>query len=184
MKNNQLLLEKYLALKCVGVDGFLHAIDGRTCDDVPNILIAKLGEYSVVYYKEHFRDLSKNEHSVREELTYCFDSAINNPNANLVTARIDTGKELDEFAVIVDGSAVSRAWSVRRNHECAEIAVETKEGHRRLGYGKAVIIAWINYQLSIGKMPFYNHRKYNLESKGLAESVGAKVIADVTSLFL
>ena len=185
----------------------LHPTSGHTCDDVEWFMLAKYGGLTQKHYRHELsidviealstaRDALENEElsadqvsaiisrpiaEVREELFYCFVSDESLPVCTWAAFWGNTADTFDTFAVVRNGETVSRAWSVRLNDQAAEIAVETKEGHRRKGYGKQVVCAWIRHQLTLGKVPFYAHRKYNLQSKALAESLGAFMFADVTS---
>lgn len=182
----------------------LDRMDGSTCDDIEQICIAhdvfNDGGYFLFFGnpllsekwdffkngKEFFEsdELAKSiipTIELRRELWYHFP-IVPKIDCPLVTELGDTPATFDTFAILENGEWVSRAWSVRRNEKSAEIAVETKETHRRKGYGSQVVSAWAKSQISKGKIAIYGHRKYNLESKYLAEKVGAVLFADVLSL--
>lgn len=204
---NQLDLCKIkFGLECIQVkDGAINTLercDGSTCDDIERVCIIKtpsdcyftffgdLSVFSLWDFPNRAKELFESDElakstiptvDIRRELWYSFESApkIEFP---LVTELGDTQDTLDTFAVLENGIWVARAWSVRRNDLSAEIAVETREAHRRKGYGGQVVSAWASSQISKGKIGIYGHRKYNLESKYLAEKVGVVLFADVLSL--
>ncbi len=201
------LLKIWLELECIDVDGdLLTRIKGNTCDDIEIVLIAKLVD--IPDYRYFFRHgyISKNFSSldldhcfesdedyvslfsrigikvseIRREITYHFkdEPEVFTPDIGYMG---DTSDTHDTVAILHDGEIVSKAWSVRRNDRAAEIAIETKEGFRRRGYGKQVTAGWVKYILSLGKEAIYSHRKGNLESMALANSVSANQFVEVLS---
>lgn len=191
----------------------LVSVDGDTCDDVELVAVCFLpedGKYRV-YMSAALPDEVSNcimgldpqalfgnsqlvedvlyvragmpKVEIRKEITYRFDNAASGQNTNDVAFLGDTEETLDTFHIVRNGDWVSRAWSVRRNWQAAEIAVETKENYRRMGFGKQVVAAWVKYQLSLGKEAIYSHRTGNLESMYLAQSVGAINFVEITSYY-
>ena len=200
------LFEIKFGLECIQIKQEnpyrLDYIEGSTCDDIEQICIIHDpdGGYFSFFRDTHlvnkfdffgnareFFESDKIAKSIiptielRRELWYFFPLAPKT-DFSLVTEIGDTPDTFDTFAILENGEWVARAWSVRRNEKSSEIAVETKETHRRKGYGSQVVSAWAKSQISKGKIGIYGHRKYNLESKYLAEKVGAVLFADVLSL--
>lgn len=201
-------LSAWFSLECIGISrDILSRIKGNTCDDVEAFLITLDNLGYQCYFRHDFpidlsvkilssdakylfenekytRDIllqnSVNIIEIRREITYCFLDMLQVDIPDIVFLG-DTHETFDTFAILHNGKAVSRAWSIRRNDNAAEIAVETKEKFRRMGYGKQVVLAWAEYILSLGKEAIYSHRKGNLESQALANSVGAKQFVEVLS---
>ena len=169
-------------LKCIGTLGnTLIRIDGNTCDDIEKILNVK---YNNGWEERYFRrgidtTVLTSFDEIRKEITYSFDKV---PEIDIdeVIYLGNTPDTFDTFVIEREGKVVSRAWSVRKNNEAAEIAVETVETHRRQGLGKKVVAAWVKYQLEHNKVPIYNHRA-NHQSQALAESIGAIKFAETVS---
>ncbi|MBN2146398.1 MAG: GNAT family N-acetyltransferase [Anaerolineales bacterium] len=86
----------------------------------------------------------------------------------------------DCFSVYINGVEVSRAWSVRQNDRCAELAVETLPDYRGRGYARQVSAAWGGAVLRQGRVAFYSHRIENRASAALARSLGVTWLADCT----
>lgn len=198
------LIAVKFGLECIGIkNSILSRVGGSTCDDIEKLCIMKTNEGYKVYGtfdlflagelnkplfppEEFIRMFGSDEYArekvptpdLRRELWYHLDKGI---VAGEVVALGDTEETLDTFAILEGGSWVARAWSVRRNDVSAEVAVETKETHRRRGLGSKVVLAWAFHQILKGKTPIYAHRKYNLESKYLAEKIGCILFADVLS---
>lgn len=196
------LLEIKFKLECISMNKDtleLYRTDGSTCDDIEKAFFAKCsdGKLYSLYEDRYIQGHSPSEVfesdelaeklfagcvELRRELWYFFERT---PPylSNLVIGIGDTPDTLDTFIIPDDdGGWKARAWSVRRNEESAEIAVETKEEHRRKGFGTQVVSAWVTSQIERGKIGIYAHRKYNLESKHLAEKVGATLFADILSI--
>lgn len=200
MMNAEKLFQIKMGLECIGIDGNkLYRIDGNTCDDIERVCIANMnGSYSfffgdlsmessmpnvaprVFYENDEVSKMLIQTVEFRRELWYYFPEPIKRPFPDVVFLG-DTDETLDTFHIPDRDSWAARAWSVRRKDDSAEISVETREEHRRKGYGKQVVSAWANYQISLGKIPIYAHRTFNLESKYLAETLGAVLFADVVS---
>lgn len=200
------LFEIKFGLECIQIKKEkpyrLDFLEGSTCDDIEQVCIIHDpdGGYFSFFRDPHLvnkwdffgngkeifesDEIAKNiipTIELRRELWYFFP-LVPKLEFPLVTEIGDTPDTFDTFAILENGEWVSRAWSVRRNEKSAEIAVETKETHRRKGYGSQVVSAWAKSQISKGKTGIYGHRKYNLESKYLAEKVGAVLFGDVLSL--
>lgn len=194
------LLRAWLRLECIeiGPDDRLRRIEGVTCDDLERILAVKSGDEHHVYLREgdppeaiDARSMFVNAEKwaaqygiteIRREKTYRILGLpdIKTPD---VTALGDTPENFDVFSVMRDGQAVSSAWSVRRNADAAEIAVETLEPYRRRGYGKQVVAAWVRHQVAQEKIAIYSHRTGNLESEALARSCAAVLFAETVSYY-
>lgn len=67
---------------------------------------------------------------------------------------------------------VSTAYTMSNSIYAWEIAVWTREGHRRRGYGKAVVAAAVEATFASGKLPLYSASWKNAASRQLAESLG------------
>jgi putative hydrolase of the HAD superfamily len=79
----------------------------------------------------------------------------------------------NHFEIYDDRKPVSRAWSIRENACCAEVAVETISAYRRRGFARQVTAAWVHAIIQQGKTPFYSHLESNKASRLLARSLGA-----------
>lgn len=204
-------VETQLRLECIGVDesGRLSRVPGSTCDDIEYVLIYKdvaTRETMVLFNSELsagqvllLRQVSPNDidtmvsklhvsldlpkrDDIRRERWYYFPKI---PSASVkgVEPVHDSEDCFDLAAVREEGAIISRAWSVRRNEEAAECAVETIEGKRRSGLAKKVVTAWVAQQFLLARLPMYNHRLGNLESETLAKSLGAVCYAEITSIY-
>lgn len=205
------LLFTWLGLECIGLtpDDRLIRVDGVTCDDTERVLVvwwASSGHCRRYYrhdmpvdgiarFEQHvpvddfaggnmahafYGSFGSEPTEIRQEVSYSWSNPIAIPTRDVVSLTGGTA-QFDEFVAIITSAEVARAWSVRRNAGAAEIAVETHEAYRRRGYGKQVAAAWVNYQLSQGKIPIYSHRKGNLESAALARSLGAEQFCEIVS---
>lgn len=178
------LLRVWLELECIGIENDrLIRIGGSVCDDVEQVLDARFssGEHKMYFRSDVDPGAIPPSNEVRQEITYYYQSIKPFLPDPWLVYRGDNADYLDEYAISYDGITQSRAWSVRRNERAAEIAVETYEGWRRKGYGRQVVLAWVEYQLHHGKIPIYSHRKGNLESEALAKSTGAIRFVEVVS---
>lgn len=173
----------------------------QTPDDIEDFLVVDIGEKFVSIYtrtpsqiqvpwddipsqyalKEYIEQGEYSE--IRREKNYWFPKPFEFTPMPELAVLGDTDKEFDVCAVNIDDEQVAAAWSVRRNDKAAEVAVETKEGFRRRGYGKMVVMAWVNGRLREGKVPLYTHRTGNLESQALAESLGAVKYSSIVSYY-
>lgn len=86
----------------------------------------------------------------------------------------DVVKQGEAYVVMVEGEAVSWAWTQDRSVQAAELAVETREEYRRRGYGRQVASAWAAGVIGEGKVGFYSHLVGNEASEGLARSLGVE----------
>lgn len=82
-----------------------------------------------------------------------------------------------DLVVVREGKVVSRAWTVRENHWCAEGAVETSAELRRRGLGSQVLSAWARHMIASGRAAFYSFKRENEASKALARKLGVHPFA-------
>lgn len=80
--------------------------------------------------------------------------------------------EMNQFVVVVDDVIAATAWISEVQAGGANIIVHTDENHRRMGYGRQVVGACINWCLSNGLVPIYLVEESNVASVALAESLG------------
>jgi predicted GNAT family acetyltransferase len=59
------------------------------------------------------------------------------------------------------------------------VAVETRPGYRRRGYGRQVTTAWAAWQVRQDRIAFYSHLHNNGASRALAHSMGVMHILDI-----
>jgi len=188
--NNMDLIRKFLNLKCIAIDDndWLYRIDGRTCDDIEDLLIISingdmtdpwtLGNKALADDKAHFRE-------IRNESWYYYKSIPNYSSGLLasIIENINDGHEIDEYLLMLNGWPTSRAWSIRTNEESSEAAVETKPEYRQMGHAKAVLYSWIEKQFAFNKTAYYCCRS-NYQSQKLAQSLNAILICNVVSCFI
>jgi GNAT superfamily N-acetyltransferase len=91
----------------------------------------------------------------------------------------DVLQDGESFVIVVDDEIVSRASSARSNAQAAEVAVETRPGYRRRGYGRQVTTAWAAWQVRQDRIAFYSHLHNNDASRALAHSMGVMHILDI-----
>lgn len=83
------------------------------------------------------------------------------------------------FGIIADGAVISSCTSVRENSQAAEAYVVTAEDYQRKGYAKRVTRAWLYHIEQQGKLAFYSHKRDNVASQNLAESLGLQWVYDI-----
>jgi GNAT acetyltransferase-like protein len=205
------MLFYWFELECIGFDNYerLVRIIGNTCDDIEHAVIVKFSSCPSKIYLRHdmsnhsfiseinYLDIDRafDDHTIvldllskygidvveiRREMSYYFDRK---PSINTsdVVWRGDTQSFYDEASILSGNKVISRAWSVRRNMNSAEIAVETDEKHRRKNLAKRVVSSWVSHQIDNGKVPIYSHRSGNVESQKLVTSCGGIKFAEVIS---
>lgn len=92
----------------------------------------------------------------------------------------DVVKQGAAYVVLVEGEAVSRAWTQDESARAAELAVETRGEYRRYGYARQVVSAWAAGVIEEGKVAFYSYLVGNEASAGLARSLGVEWYARST----
>jgi hypothetical protein len=76
------------------------------------------------------------------------------------------------FAIVVDGAAVSLAFTARSTPQAAEVGVDTLAPHRGRGYAAAVTLAWAAAVRASGRVPLYSTSDGNLSSQSVARRCG------------
>lgn len=75
------------------------------------------------------------------------------------------------FGIIVENKLVCVCESSKEDNNSAESWVRTLEAYRGRGYAKQVTLAWAYNLQKAGKVPFYSHKKTNIQSQAVAESL-------------
>ncbi len=76
------------------------------------------------------------------------------------------------LVVTAGAQAVAVCFSSRRSPRAAEAGVETRDGWRRRGFGRAAVAAWAARVRAAGLLPLYSTSWDNHASQGLARSLG------------
>lgn len=88
--------------------------------------------------------------------------------------------EIDNgFGILANGSVIASCTSVRENGQAAEAYVVTAADYRRKGYAKRGTIAWLAKLAQQKKLAFYTHKRDNIASQYLAESLGLTWVYDI-----
>ena len=183
---------RQMALECIGFDdnGRLVRIAGPSPDDIPLIYVAFVGgewlrfcRYDVsneVCAQLNGVPSSQVSRTVIAKIAQSDGAAIWEGSAYhfagvpAVSSNLQLEKENGRFRIRTGNKVVCEAWSSREDDFAAELAVETVEGYRRLGYGKVVAAAWATEIIMKGKVAFYSHRDINIASSALAHSLGVE----------
>jgi hypothetical protein len=86
------------------------------------------------------------------------------------------------MAVVIDGHAVSVAFSSRVTERATEAGVNTLEGFRGQGHASEVVAAWAIAVRETGRVPLYSTSWENLASQGVARRLGLRLFGVDLSL--
>jgi len=144
---------------------------GRELPDKVRQQLAGLGTQINFYYPENVKELISMHYQTCRggEDVYWSGYFTHPPESHEYQA---TTQEGEDWVIVQDGQAASRALSIRQNEKCAEVYVETLPSYRRRGYGRQVVAAWAQAILNSGRVPFYSYRMGNRPSATLASSLG------------
>jgi len=87
--------------------------------------------------------------------------------------------EIEPCLVVCEGTqAVAVCFSSRLHPRAAEAGVETRDGWRRRGYGRAAVAAWAARLRAGGRLPLYSTSWDNHASQALARSLGFSLFGE------